>query len=133
MPKILIIDDNDSFRKMLADMLKRAGYEISEAVNGDMGIESYIKNPTDLVITDIFMPKKSGQEVIMELKQKYPHLKIIAISGGGDNGSLEFLKDTQNMGADNYLSKPFKMKELFETVNKVIHGTRTIDPVKFSV
>ena len=118
--EVLIIDDNDSFRKMLAEMLKRAGHIVSEASNGKIGVEIYNKKPSGLVITDIYMPEKDGQEVIMELRQTYPDVKIIAISGGGDNGSIQFLKGTQKLGADRYLRKPFTMKELLETVNMVM-------------
>ncbi|MCK5672225.1 MAG: response regulator [Spirochaetales bacterium] len=120
MPKILLIDDNDSFRKMLAEMLIRAGHEILEAENGIIGIDLFNKNPGELVITDMYMPKKNGQEVIIELRKNYPNVKIIAISGGGDRGSMEFLKDTRNLGADKYLSKPFTMKKLLETVGTLL-------------
>ena len=120
MSKILIIDDNDSFRKMLTEMLRRAGHEILEAENGIIGIDLFNKYPVELVITDMYMPKISGQDVIIELRNNYPKVKIIAISGGGDSGSLKYLKNTQNFGADKYLSKPFTMKELLETVSAVM-------------
>ncbi len=122
MASILIIDDNDSFRKMLTEMLKRAGHNVSEADNGIIGVELYINDPTKLVITDIYMPEMNGQEVIIKLRKTYPEVKIIAISGGGNSGSLKYLSGTRNLGADKYLSKPFTMKELLETVNRVLQS-----------
>ena len=120
MARILIIDDNDSFREMLAEMLVRAGHEVSEAVNGKIGMELYYKNPSELVITDIYMPRMGGREVIIKLRQNHPDVKIIAISGGGDGGSLKYLQNTQNLGADEYLLKPFTMKELLEATANLI-------------
>jgi CheY-like chemotaxis protein len=120
--RILIIDDNDSFREMLTEMLRRAGHDVLEAVNGKIGVEQYNKNPFELVITDIYMPKMGGREVIIKLRQNHPDVKIIAISGGGDDGSLKYLKGTQELGADEYLIKPFTMKALLETTAKLING-----------
>ena len=70
-------------RSMLRRMLHRAGPQVSEAGNGAEGIDSYERDPPDLVITDILMPKKEGIETIIALHRADPDLPIIAISGGG--------------------------------------------------
>jgi len=77
MLQILIIDDEDAIRNFLRRMLERAGYEVFEASNGDIGVNLYRKELPDLVITDIVMPEKDGLEVITELKrvsEKYFYL-----------------------------------------------------------
>ena len=120
MVRVLIIDDNDSFRKMLAEMLMRAGYEISEAVNGKIGVELYYKDPTELVITDIYMPEKDGREVIIELRQSYPDVKIIAISGGGKNSNTDYLSIAKNLGAQQIFSKPLEHKKFLDSVKTIL-------------
>ena len=92
MARILIIDDEEKFRKMLRQMLERAGHEVVEAPDGKEGVKLYREKLTDLIITDIFMPEKEGIQTIKELKRDFPEAKIIAISGGGRNGLFYFLK-----------------------------------------
>ena len=92
MARILIIDDNIKVLGTYARILEYAGYEVIVAINGNGGIITYKEKLPDLVIIDILMPIKEGLETIRELKQDFPDVKIIAISGGGDC-----------MGPENYL------------------------------
>jgi YesN/AraC family two-component response regulator len=82
MAKILVFDDEPSILLMLKKMLEKAGHEVDVALNGREGMEIFEINKPDLLITDIIMPQKEGLETILELRRKYPELKIIAISGG---------------------------------------------------
>ncbi len=81
MARILVIDDEYELRSMLRQMLEHAGHEVSEAVNGAVGIEIYERDAPDLIITDIIMPEKEGVETIIALRRADPALPIIAISG----------------------------------------------------
>ena len=83
MAKILIIEDDDEVREYLESVLSRAGYQCESACDGKEGVEIFLADPADLVITDIIMPEKDGIETIMELKRSNNTLKVIAISGGG--------------------------------------------------
>ena len=85
MARILIIDDNDQFREMLRKCLESEGYEVVTACDGKEGIDLYHKELTDLIITDVHMPERSGAELIFELQKEFSDVKIIAISGGTDN------------------------------------------------
>ncbi|MCX7043902.1 MAG: response regulator [Candidatus Sumerlaeota bacterium] len=120
MTRILVIDDEEQVRKTLQLILEQAGYEVIGAPDGNVGIELFRKNPTDLVITDLLMPEKEGLETIMEIRRDFPDAKIIAISGGGREGALNFLAVAQKMGAAATLSKPFERKQLLEAVTKVL-------------
>ncbi len=120
MAKILIIDDDVQFRKMLSQVLKRAGYEISEAEDGNEGTRIYETEPIDLVITDLIMPKKEGIETISELKKKYPDIKIIAISGGGRVGPESYLTFAEKLGALYTFSKPLDRDKVLEAVHELI-------------
>jgi CheY-like chemotaxis protein len=91
MLRILIIDDEDQFRSMLRRVLERASYEVVEAQDGNEGIQRCREAPMDLIITDILMPGKEGLETIMDLRREFSQVKIIAISGGGRTGDLNFL------------------------------------------
>lgn len=120
MAKILIIDDDNQFRKMLSQTLVKAGYTVTEASNGDEGINSFRNEPTDLVITDIVMPDKEGIETIMEIRQLSPDIKIIAVSGGGRIGSDSYLDLARKLGASKTFSKPVDRKEVLATIQEVL-------------
>jgi two-component system response regulator (stage 0 sporulation protein F) len=83
MATILIIDDQESIRALLRTTLEAAGYEVMEASNGRIGLELYRQRPTDLVITDIFMPELNGLDMLRELMREFLDAKVIAISGAG--------------------------------------------------
>ena len=76
MKRILIIDDNDEFREMLHLKLEREGFEVSEASDGEIGLNMLEKQQVDLVITDIIMPNKEGIGTIIDLRAKYKELRI---------------------------------------------------------
>ena len=117
--RILVIDDAEIDRMTLEEILIQAGYEVILASDGKEGLELFHKNPTDLVITDMVMPEKMGIDVIWELREKYPDLKIIAISAGGDFGP-EFELDTAS-GFDAYtITKPFDPDKILDVVAELL-------------
>ncbi len=120
MARILIIDDEDELRSMLRQMLEQAGHEVTEAVNGAEGIQSYERDRHDLIITDIIMPEKEGVETIIALRRADPDLPIIAISGGGRLEATDFLTMTKKLGARRTLSKPFRRDQLLEAVGECL-------------
>lgn len=122
MTSILLVDDDDPFRTMLNEVLTDAGYQVQEASDGQQAIRLYESHPRDLVITDLVMPEKEGLEMIGELKQLNPEVKIIAISGGGRSGSGDYLKMATALGAQRVLIKPFSHREILEAVSQVLHG-----------
>ncbi len=120
MNKILIIDDEAPVRKMLKKLLMKNGYHVWEADNGKIGIESYVKNNPDLIITDLIMPEKEGLESIRELKKLNPDIKIIAISGGGITDPKMYLDLASKFGAVQTFSKPVDNKTLISTINEIL-------------
>jgi YesN/AraC family two-component response regulator len=121
MTKILIVDDEESVRKMLRSMLKNEADEIIEAENGVIAKEICLEEKIDLLITDIVMPEKHGVDLIMELKKEKPDLHIIAISGGGGvTGRFDYLEIVELMGVDNILRKPFDTVELRKKVRAIL-------------
>ena len=98
MNRILVIDDDAPFRGMLRQVLGREGYEVMEASNGKEGMALFRAEPTDLVISDILMPEQEGLQTIKELRRDFPEVKIIAISGGGHGGTMNFLNAPRYWG-----------------------------------
>ncbi len=118
MVKVLIVDDEESIRRIIRETLEVEGYEILEAGNGIEAIEIYTQNPSDIVITDIIMPKKEGIETIMELRRINPAVKIIAMSGTGLDSP--YLLMAKHLGANCILDKPFSPNELIETIKIIL-------------
>ena len=116
MAKIYVFDDEPSILLMIKKMLEKAGYEVDVALNGKEGMELFKKNVPDLLITDIIMPEKEGLETILELRRKYPELKIIAISGGGRISPSGYLPGAKLLGADMVFEKPLVPKEFLQAV-----------------
>ena len=123
MVRILIIDDEDQPRRMLQQVLTRAGYEVIEARNGNEGLQYFRARPTDLIITDILMPEKEGLETIIDIRREFPAAKIIAISGGGRTGNLNFLEVAKRLGAQHTLQKPFELQEMLGAVRDLLPGS----------
>ena len=78
-PRILIIDDDDTLRGIIAKSLTHAGHTVSQANNGRKGVALFKADPTDLVITDLVMPEQEGMETIKILHREFPGLRIIAM------------------------------------------------------
>jgi len=116
--RILIIDDNDHFRKMLRKMLGHEGYEVSEAVNGKEGIRRHSKQPADLIIIDIIMPGKEGIETMMEIKEMDPDVKFVVISGGSWYGSDTEFEMARALGART-LKKPFEREQILSIIKRL--------------
>ncbi len=103
---------------MLRRMLHQAGHQVSEAGNGAEGIDSYERDPPDLIITDILMPEKDGIETIITLHRADPDLPNNAISGGGRSGGMDFLCSAEKLGARHTLAKPFRGDQLLNAVSE---------------
>jgi CheY-like chemotaxis protein len=129
MARILLIDDDDSFRTMLRLTLVHFGYTVIEARNGKEGLALFKEANADLVITDIVMPEKEGLEVLMELRRKQPPpVKIIAISGGARVNIADNLRMAKLLGAAKVLTKPFSNEALIAAINELLPGDGTKPP-----
>src|SRR5210317_2056513 len=125
MARILIIDDESQIRSMLRLMLERVGYEVVEAPDGIEGIRKYREKPADLIITDLIMPNKDGIGMIIDLKNEFPEVKIIAMSGGGVNKPDGYLKGAKKLGAAYTLTKPIDREEMLRTIKDVLKAPST--------
>jgi CheY-like chemotaxis protein len=111
---ILIIDDNEAFREMLGQMLVTMGHAVVLAPDGFEGTQLYRANPTELILTDLVMPH-SGLGAIRVLRNEFPKLKVIAMSGG--SRLLGYAKD---VGAFRTLMKPFTPEQLTAAIAETL-------------
>ena len=114
--RILVVDDEASIRRILETRLKMVGYEVFTAADGEEAIESYQKNNPDLVILDVMMPKMDGYGVTREIR-KTSETPIIILTALGDVS--ERITGLE-LGADDYVIKPFSPKELEARVKAVL-------------
>ena len=115
MKKILLIEDNIDVRENTADILKLHNYDVVTAENGQIGIEKAKRYPPDLILCDIMMPVKDGYDVLEELSNAKETIGIPFIFLTAKSERTDFRKG-MNLGADDYLTKPFEEHELIEAI-----------------
>jgi DNA-binding response OmpR family regulator len=119
-PVILVIEDDPAVRRGIVDVLEYAGYQTLEAGDGHTGMEAALKAHYRLLLLDLVMPGPSGFEILDALKRKRPGQAVIILSARGEEGDR--VRGLVN-GADDYVVKPFSMKELLARVDAVLRRT----------
>lgn len=117
-PRILIVDDDEDNRTLLAGLLA-SDYDVVVAAEGDEALEAQEAYPFDVVVTDIFMPVKDGLETIRQLHEKFPATSIIAMSGAHPV-SVDYLSLSLEFGASRILRKPFEAAALKTAMQDVL-------------
>jgi CheY-like chemotaxis protein len=130
MQNILVIDDEPDVRDAVKRVLERAGYSVRTADNAIDALAELERVATDVVITDIIMPKINGVQAIESIRKAFPSVRIIAISGGGNFGistyqptaitTTAYLASAEMAGAHLALTKPFESGDLIQAVEKVL-------------
>lgn len=121
---ILIIEDEKKLVGILKRALKGERYSVEVAYDGKDGLEKAIKNNYSLILLDIMLPKKDGLAVCKELRKRQIHTPIIMLTA---KGSAEDRVVGLDVGADDYLIKPFGLDELFARIRAVLRRKKTID------
>ncbi|GAA0732355.1 response regulator [Clostridium oceanicum] len=117
---ILVVDDSQSVRNYMKMILERAKYRVFVAKDGQEAIDIYRKYKCiDLVVTDIYMPRKTGGDLIMELKKENNNIKIIAFSDGGKYNFSNESGECESIGATYFIKKENINNELVDLVNKI--------------
>ncbi len=120
MAHILVVDDEQYMREMLRDMLEEAGHDVETACDGVEGLSRFRAKRPALVITDLLMPTKGGLNVIKEVRATHSDQPVIAISGGGKDGKLNFLSTARTFPGVKTLKKPFGHRDLLAVVEEVL-------------
>lgn len=124
--RILVVDDESYVRELLERVLQRRGHEVHLAADGEAALELLAKNTYDLVVTDVVMPGIDGFDLLRRVKATYPGVTVIVLTGYARKQSIS---DFLLYGADEYLSKPFQVQALLESVDRVVGGSASgLDP-----
>ena len=119
-PHLLVVDDDKLMRETVGRGLTQAGFDVAEAAEGDEALRRLSDRPADVVIVDIFMPRKDGIELIREVRRKWPGTRILAMSGGNRFFQQDMLAAARALGADASLDKPFMPSDLIATVRRLL-------------
>jgi len=122
---ILIIEDEKKLVDILKIALKGEKYSVDVAYDGEVGLEKAMKNNYSLIVLDIMLPKKDGFTICKELRSHHIHTPIIILSARGTEKDRVIGLD---LGADDYLVKPFGLKELFSRIRAVLRRRKITEP-----
>jgi two-component system alkaline phosphatase synthesis response regulator PhoP len=117
MPKILIVEDEPGMVAGLRDNFEFEGYQVLSAMDGVAGLERALADTPDLVILDVMMPRMSGLDVCKQLKSRLPAIPIIMLTARGQE--VDKVVGLE-LGADDYVTKPFSIRELLARVKAVL-------------
>jgi DNA-binding NtrC family response regulator len=123
MASILIIDDDYQVLRALRLVLEADGHNVHDAPDGKTALRRFAGDPTDLVITDIYMPEMDGLDFLERVRETFPEARIIAMSGGGILPRGQTLEHAITLGAAAILQKPFKAPELREAIRVALGRT----------
>lgn len=122
--RILLVDDEPRLRKMVKDFLKRADYDVIEAENGRQAVDIFFSDTRiDLIILDVMMPEMNGWEVCRMIRKESDVPIIMLTAKGGEGDELQGF----DLGADEYISKPFSNKILVARVGAILRRTKEAD------
>ena len=112
MARILVVDDDDTSRRVLSEMLETLGHIVTQAENGKYALKRYHCESPDVIITDIVMPEMDGLELIRNVRLTGSDVGILAVAGMG----MLVRDEVMDAGADRLVGKPFRMAELEDAV-----------------
>ncbi len=120
MTRVLVIDDNNDFRKLALRWFESQGIEAEGAADGVQGLALQRARPADVIVTDIFMPEKEGIETIRDLCREFPKAKIIAVTGYEPLRNYDVFEVARQAGAVKTFMKPFKFEDLVAAVRELM-------------
>ena len=122
--RVLVVDDEQSMRELLAIMLRQAGYDVAVADGGEAAVETLKTERFDLVVTDLRMRKVDGLAVLKAAKEFSPRTAVLVVTAFA---STETAVEAMKLGAYDYVTKPFKLDELKLTVSNALERRRLQD------
>ncbi len=114
---VLVIDDDETLRKVVEYNLHEDGYHVISAGDGRTGLQRFQESTVDLVLTDVRMPEMDGMEVLTRIKAMQPDLPVIVLTA---HGTIDAAVEAMRVGAFDYLTKPFSHDQLRASVNKAL-------------
>ncbi len=118
---ILLIDDDESLRRVTEFTLREDGYTVLTAADGRAAMETFSSSPVDLVVTDVRMPEMDGMELLTRLKAMHPDLPVVLLTA---HGTISAAVDAMKLGAADYLTKPYSRDQLRASIRKALEVAR---------
>jgi len=115
MSKILVVDDDQELRENIVEILKAEDFDVRTAANGEEALDLLSETGFDLVLLDLIMPKMGGMDVLSLIKRQHPGVKVIMITA---YSTVDNAVEAMKKGADDYITKPFKINDLSMAVKK---------------
>ena len=115
--RVLIVDDDKMFCHVLRSYLKEIGLRATVMHSGAKAVEKTKEEGFDIVLLDMYMARETGVDVLIALKESFPKLPVIVMTGFSSN---ELRQTTSNLGACEFLNKPFQMSALKEKIDKLL-------------
>jgi len=117
MIKIALVDDSGILRSALRNVLESSGFDVVFEADGSQALfEKLSKTPVDLILLDVFFPTENGLDILTQLKNRYPNIKVLIVTGLQQNAVLE---EAQKRGADGVLYKPFDTDDLLGAITRL--------------
>jgi len=130
MEKILVIEDDRAVQRALKRLFESEGFSVDSSYDGPEGLETFRTAPPSVVVLDLRLPGMAGKDLCREIKQSSPDLPVIVLSAAADVADKVLLLE---LGADDYVTKPFSPRELLARVNVAMrHNRRAAPPEVFS-
>jgi two-component system response regulator ArlR len=126
MAKILIVEDDKNLSDLIADELGFEGFEVARAFDGEEAVEKAVSGKPDLILLDVMLPKMDGYEVIRKIRRTC-EIPVIFVSARDETFDMV---NGLNFGADDYVTKPFKMEALIARINAVLRRTKKAESQK---
>lgn len=118
---ILVVDDDQDLRENMCEILSGAGFAVTPAASGEAALECLKRQAFDVVLLDLIMPGLGGKEVLPLIKRQAPRAQVIMITAFA---TIENAVSAMRAGADDYLTKPFKVDELLTAVRRILEQAR---------
>ncbi|GAA1722012.1 response regulator transcription factor [Propioniferax innocua] len=125
MTRVLVVEDEESYREALSYMLRKEGFDVIEAADGDQGLSEYDRNGADIVLLDLMMPGLPGTEVCRQLRLRGTVPVIMVTARDSEVDKVVGLE----IGADDYVTKPFSHRELLARVRAVLRRGQDVELV----
>ncbi|HVW45839.1 MAG TPA: response regulator transcription factor [Solirubrobacterales bacterium] len=122
--RILLVDDEQSIQTLLSYPLRKEGYHVTSALDGNEALQRFDEGRFDLVVLDLMLPRRDGVEVCRELRQRSQVPIIMLTAKGSESDKVAGLE----VGADDYITKPFSMREFRSRVKAALRRSRMIAP-----
>ena len=115
--RVLVIEDDAAIRRGVVDALRFSGYECLEAMNGNQGLELALRGEYDILLLDLVLPGRGGLEILKELRGSRPQVPVIVLTARGEESDRV---SGLRLGADDYVVKPFSVRELLARIEAVL-------------